>query len=520
METQFIRPASRPGSSDTLPADITDVVLKRIVFLGVSLPALVMLGNLVNVVNSFVLRIMTFDYSVSEGIHDVAIIVISLAVAAIVHRRAFSPPALVRVGLGFCVFAALWFSVAECLVVAEYQSEAIRLGMSYFSFSMVWVVFFPAIVPMRSTPAAITILLAASTSPLTRWVAQRNDWVQFSEGSLTFVTIAMIFSVLMGMAVSNVVYKLGRSVSEARNMGSYRLERSLGSGGMGEVWVASHRMLARPGAVKFIKHDVLAGMDAAQIQKLNQRFEHEVQATATLQSPHTVEIYDYGITPDGTFYYVMELLSGIDMETLVERFGPVEPARAVYMLLQACHSLHEAHSRQLIHRDIKPANLFVCEYGEDRDFVKVLDFGLVKHEESGRDVDVKLTREGVIAGTPAYMYPEAITASGPVDHRSDIYSLGCVAYWLLTGELVFAAETPVAMLAQHANAEPVAPSQRSELEIPAGLDDAVLACLTKRPDDRPQGARELAAMLNKVEFEKPWSAERARAWWERHRVTG
>ena len=468
--------------------------------------------------NSYVLGITTFDYSVLEAGHDVVITLISLAVAWIVHRRLLSSRALINIGLAFCVFAALWFSVTECLVVATYHSDTIRLGMSYFSFSLVWVVFFPAIVPMRTRTAVITIVLAASTSLLTRWLADSFGWVQFSEESIAFVTMAMFFSVLMGVAVSNVVYKLGKSVTEAREMGSYRLEKNLGSGGMGEVWVASHRMLARSAAVKFIKHEVIAGMDAGEIQRLNQRFEHEVQATATLQSPHTVDIYDYGITPDGTFYYVMELLNGIDMETLVKRFGPIEPERAVYMLIQACHSLHEAHCRQLIHRDIKPANLFVCEYGEDRDFVKVLDFGLVKHDKAGDETDPKLTREGSITGTPAYMYPEAITGTSPVDHRSDIYSMGCVAYWLLTGELVFTARTPMAMLTEHATAEPIPPSQRSELEIPEDLDDVVLACLAKHPDDRPDGADELAGRLEGIRFERPWDNERARAWWELHRV--
>jgi serine/threonine-protein kinase len=520
LETQFIRPApSATGSTDALPVDLTNVVLKRIVFLCLTPPTLVILGNIVNLVNSYVLGITSFDYSVLEAAHDIVIILVSLALAWTVHRRLLSSRALIKLGLAFCVFAALWFSATECLVVSAYHSDPIRLGLSYFSFSLVWVVFFPAIVPMRSTAAVVTIVLAASMSPLTRWLSVSNGWVEFSEGSITFITIAMLFSVVMGLAVSNVVYRLGRSVTEAREMGSYRLEENLGSGGMGEVWVASHRMLARPAAVKFIKHEVIRGMGEAEIQKLNQRFEHEVQATATLQSPHTVDIYDYGITPDGTFYYVMELLRGIDMETLVKRFGPIRPERAVYMLIQACHSLHEAHRRQLIHRDIKPANLFVCSYGEERDFIKLLDFGLVKHDRDGDDTDPKLTREGSITGTPAFMCPESITGKGPVDHRSDIYSIGCVAYWLLTGELVFSAETPMGMLTDHATAQPTPPSTLSEVEIPEALDEIVLACLAKHPDQRPQGADDLAARLEEIRFEKRWDNERARIWWDRHRVT-
>ncbi|NNE42611.1 MAG: hypothetical protein HKN12_00245, partial [Gemmatimonadetes bacterium] len=226
---------------DSLPEDITEVTLTRIVLLCLTPPALVVLGNLVNIVNSFVLGITTFDYSPLEAAHDVVITVLSLAAAWTVHRRRFSPRILIRVGLAYCVFAALWFSATECLVVGSYHSDPIRLGMSYFSFTMVWVVFFPAIVPMRSAAAVTTIVLAASTAPLMRWGAESLGWVQFSEGSVVFVTIAMIFSVIMGVAVSNVVYQLGRSVTEAREMGSYRLEKNLGSGGMGEVWSASHR---------------------------------------------------------------------------------------------------------------------------------------------------------------------------------------------------------------------------------------------------------------------------------------
>jgi hypothetical protein len=263
LEKKFIRPTlSTTGSLDTLPGDLTNIVLNRIVILCLSPPVLVTLGNIVNLANSYILRMYTFDYSVLEGVHDSVIIMISLAVAWTVHRRLLSSRALINMGLAFCVFAALWFSATECLVIVEYQSDAIRLGMSYFSFSLVWVVFFPAIVPMRSVTSAVAIVLAASTSPLTRWLADSMGWVQFPEGSITFITIAMFFSVLMGIAVSNVVYKLGKTVTEAREMGSYRLEKNLGSGGMGEVWVASHRMLCKrrskcaAGAGPIVRHPV------------------------------------------------------------------------------------------------------------------------------------------------------------------------------------------------------------------------------------------------------------------------
>jgi serine/threonine-protein kinase len=360
------------------------------------------------------------------------------------------------------------------------------------------------------------ILLVAAMPPLSRGLVQSLGWVELPEGSQVILSILMMFSAIMGLAVSHVVYKLGKSVKAAREMGSYTLERNLGGGGMGEVWQASHRMLARPAAVKLIKPEILIGMHSDEVERLNRRFEHEVQATAALCSPHTVDIYDYGLAQGGTFYYVMELLDGIDMETLVERFGPVEPSRAVYYMIQACHSLNEAHKRQLIHQDIKPANLFVCTYGDDYDFVKVLDFGLVKQDEPGRESDMKLTADGSVTGTPAYMYPEVVSDKNPVDHRSDIYSLGCVAYWLLTGQLVFTAKTHMAMLMEHATAEPVPPSKRSEMEIPKELERVVLTCLEKDPGNRPQSADELASRLRDIEFKQSWDQERAQAWWKLH----
>ncbi len=519
MNTQFVR-STRSGATslDHLPTDLTAIILKRLVILSLSPPALVVLGNLVNVFNSFVLKITPFGYSALEGGHDVVIILISLAVAWTVHRRLLLPRKLIRLGLSYCVFASVWFSAVECLVTSQYPSEPIQFGMSYFSFTLVWVVFFPAIVPMRARMAALTILLAASAPLIVRRVVQHLGWVEFAEGSIVFVTITMIFSVLLGLMVSRVVYQLGRSVSEAREMGSYRLEEHIGGGGMGEVWKASHRMLVRPAVVKFIKHDVLAGGEIDRVELLNRRFEQEVQATATLQSPHTVDIYDYGVTPDGTFYYVMELLDGIDMDTLVRRHGPVAPERVVHLLRQTCHSLHEAHQRQLIHRDIKPANLFVCEYGEDRDFVKVLDFGLVKHHRAEAHADLELTLDGGVPGTPAYMYPEVVSGTHSVDHRSDIYSLGCVAHWLLTGEVVFEALTPMGMMAEHAKSEPIAPSLRSELEIPKALDELILACLAKDPDERPASAEELAQRLAAIGFDREWDQARAKGWWNLHRT--
>ncbi len=388
--------------------------------------------------------------------------------------------------------------------------------LAYHSFNQARGVYFPALVPMRSRSTYFMILLAAAMAPLSRALIQNIGLVELPADSLTILTLVMMFSALMGLVVSHVVYKMGKSVTAAREMGSYTLEENLGSGGMGEVWLASHRMLARPAAVKLMRPEVLSGMQPGEIETLNHRFEHEVQATAALCSPHTVDIYDYGLAQDGTFYYVMELLDGIDMETLVERFGPIEPSRAVYYLIQACHSLSEAHKRQLIHRDIKPANLFVCSYGEDFDFVKVLDFGLVKEVSAQGTQEQRFTQHDGVLGTPAFMPPEMALGKKDIDGRADLYALGCVAHWLLTGTMLFSGESAMEILMRHVNEIPDAPSVRSDLTIPPELDALVLKCLEKEPANRPNNAEELAAKLSEIPFDRPWVNEDAHRWWHTH----
>jgi serine/threonine-protein kinase len=239
-----------------------------------------------------------------------------------------------------------------------------------------------------------------------------------------------------------------------------------------------------------------------------------------MRSPHTINVYDFGVADDGTFYYVMELLDGLDLETFGRRFGPMPAARVIHILRQACHSLAEAHEAGLIHRDIKPANLFICRYGREVDYVKVLDFGLVKASPHAEPAEAVLTTEQVVAGTPAFMSPEQILGNRPVDARSDLYSLGCVGFWLLTGDLVFQGETLMQTMSMHAEKPAPPPSERSELEIPAELDRVILMCLEKDPDGRPSTADELARLLGTCPVRDPWGEERARRWWETHRPAG
>ena len=306
---------------------------------------------------------------------------------------------------------------------------------------------------------------------------------------------------------------LRQEVAEALEIGSYQLVKMLGKGGMGEVWVARHRLLARPAAIKLIRSDILDSEDPSSALR---RFEREAQATATLQSHHTVEVYDFGVTSDGAFYYVMELLEGLDLQTLVERFGPIPAARVVFLLRQVCHSLGEAHDKDLIHRDIKPANIFLCHHGPDYDFVKVLDFGIVGLRGDSSNQRSDITVEGDFAGTPLFMAPEHARGQADIDGRVDIYSLGCVAYWLLTGKVVFEGNSPVDVIVQHVSSAPVAPSERTECEIPKAFEQIVLRCLEKDPADRPQSAWELDELLVRALSDDAWDTAQARDWWSHH----
>jgi serine/threonine-protein kinase len=341
----------------------------------------------------------------------------------------------------------------------------------------------------------------------------------FSPDPLQFffsIIFPYLLSTTMAYVGARVVYTLGKEVTEARELGSYRLVERLGEGGMGEVWRAQHRLLARPAAIKLIRGSGAGNAGAS--DEAVRRFEQEAQVTARLSSPHTVHLFDFGVAGDGRFYYVMELLDGLDLETLVRRHGPLPAGRVIYLLRQVCHSLAEAASFGLVHRDIKPANLFVCRYGGDYDFVKVLDFGIAKAADHLMETrTIGLTAEHGLRGTPAYIAPEQALGGSAVDGRADIYAVGCVAYFLLTGELVFTGNTPMAVVVHHAHTPPTPPSERSELPIPPALERLVLRCLAKNPAERPQSARDLSRLLADVDGVSPWTDDRAQQWWEAHR---
>jgi len=297
-----------------------------------------------------------------------------------------------------------------------------------------------------------------------------------------------------GMSTTRSMTQLGSA------LGMYELEAPIAQGGMGEVWRAKHQLLTRPAAIKLIKPQA-NGSGELEVDKVSvKRFEREAQVTASLRSPHTVQLYDFGVTQTGTFYYVMELLEGTDLESLVRDHGPLEPARVVDILEQTLDSLAEAHSHGLVHRDIKPANLHLSERGLKKNFVKVLDFGLVKLDQGGDETNRSLSRADRITGTPAYLAPELVTNRGKVDGRADIYALGCVAYYLLTGKLVFEGASAMQVAIAHAMEAPIPPSQRVGFPIPKELERIVMACLEKDPERRPGSAVELLAMLQALDF--------------------
>ena len=448
-------------------------------------------------------------------------IAVALAVAWAVQRARLAPRAVIAVALVFEVVSNYGIAAAEYFqpsITLSFRGPWI--GLSWVA---VWTLLFNVVVPTVPRYAVLAALASVTAVPVMVLLSMSV----FSPETVPAPVPAPIFFVflfpyllvvVMAYVAARVVYALGKEVSRARELGSYRLVQRLGAGGMGEVWKADHRLLARPAAIKVIRSSLPGDPAGAVSDDMRRRFEREAQLIARLRSPHTVTLFDFGVTDDGSFYYVMELLEGLDADTIIRRFGPMAAERVVSVLRQICHSLSEAESCGLVHRDIKPANIFLCRYGEDHDFVKVLDFGIAKPVHTTSESATALTMANVIQGTPAFIAPEQ-ALGGDVDGRADIYSTGCVAYWLLTGELVFTADTPMKLLLAHAQAMPDPPSRRTELRLPPELDALVLSCLAKEREHRPQSARDLLRHLDAIPLAEPWTEERARGWWKTHLPT-
>ncbi len=435
-------------------------------------------------------------------------LVLSLGLVFIARRLHQRPERLLDVGLGFEVATA-------ALVGAANWWFAVQNGFGV-SWICIIIILYPAIVPAGVGKVLLASLLAASMDPFWYWVGVQRG-VEYGLGSyqLLWAFLPNYVCAFLAIVPAKVIRGLGRRVSRARELGAYKIGDLLGRGGMGDVYRATHSLLARPAAIKLIRPEIL-GDGGASGSVMVERFRREAHAAATLRSPNTIELYDFGVSNDGRLYYVMELLEGLDLQELVDRFGPVPPARAVHLLKQACLSLGEAHELGLVHRDVKPSNLVACRLGLAVDFVKVLDFGLVKMASLDGDDHARITSPNVTTGTPAFMAPELALGDRPVDRRADLYALGCVAYWLLTGRTPFQAPTPIAMLMKHVQEDPVAPSRVSELPVPAELDRIVLDCLAKDPDDRPPDASTLYRRLSCCPVPDPWNRDRAVEWWSLH----
>jgi eukaryotic-like serine/threonine-protein kinase len=354
--------------------------------------------------------------------------------------------------------------------------------------------------PEAEIGVATEIDYAEAFRPLTilRWTFR---------GLLTLLALSALAIFVFTVIVARLRREAQKAAIEAQQIGQYKLEQKLGSGGMGVVYKGQHAMLRRPTAIKMLDVDKVT-------EAALERFEREVQITSQLNNPHTVAIYDYGRTPEGVFYYAMEYLDGINLQTLVERYGPQPAPRVIQILMQVCSSLYEAHSLGLVHRDIKPANIMLNRRGGEPDVVKVLDFGLVKALDDERLMS--MTQQRSLTGTPLYMSPEAIQMPNSVDARSDLYAVGAVGYYLLTGGPVFDAENVMELCRKHVDAQPISPSERMRTEVPPALENALLACLDKSRAKRPQTARDLAQMISRCPEATAWSIEDADVWWGRH----
>ena len=358
------------------------------------------------------------------------------------------------------------------------------------------------IVSMSIVPVVIVgVMLATST------VCQQAE----NANLMYFVKtcIVMLMTAVIASTGAARIGTLRREAFAAKELGQYRLKERIGRGGMGEVYLAEHRLIKRPCAVKLIRSDRATDPQAIA------RFEREVQTAANLTHWNSVNVYDYGHAEDGTFYFVMEYLPGMSLQELVDTHGPLSSARTIYFLRQICGALQEAHEMNFVHRDLKPANIFAAKLGGEQDVAKLLDFGLAKDVAAGGSTE--LTMFDAIAGSPLFMAPEIATGDAEPGVRSDIYSLGCVAYFLLTGQPPFPGDNPIKVLMAHANDPLVSPS-RLHANIAPDLESIVLRCLEKDPETRIQSAGELAELLDTCRDAHDWSRAEAHQWWSRHEV--
>jgi serine/threonine-protein kinase len=415
----------------------------------------------------------------------------------------------------------LFGGITALLVVAQYLAdvEFVRRGDAVLLVAyekngilqmVVVMVLYGVLIPNRPERTArvvLTLLLGPLVVLVAALAGRASDDLHELASTHTLAinnAIYLCLGAAVAIYVAYVLNRMGAELREAKRLGQYRLGERLGSGGMGDVFLAEHQLLKRPCALKTIN----AAMQANPLAQ--QRFEREVQSAARLSHPNIIAIYDYGHTGDGTFYYVMEYLPGLSLDDLVRQFGPLPPGRVVYLLRQACGGLAEAHAAGLVHRDLKPANVFVAILGGQCDVAKVLDFGLVKPADEA--ADDALTSDAVVSGTPQYMAPEQARGRRDLDARADQYALGGVLYYALTGRPPFEGAGAMDLMIKHAR-DPVRPPSQLNPTIPADLEAVVLRTLEKDPDARFADVRELSRALGACACAADWDADRAEAWW-------
>ena len=520
-----VRVALVAGSGPVAADDLYPLLRRRLLIVSAIIVVIMLMGA----GQYYVRRLTSPEFSVMLGTlsltdwltyawPDLQALIVSSAAVVVLWRR---PPTTVR-GLRLIELTCVG-SLLLCLLASEvkpafwaplesaaHEPFRVRLAivMRYGSIgAYLWcvtLVLYGALIPNTWRWCAV-VVIGMAASPLVNF-AIHAYWLrpldpQIAQDLLVQMGTSNAVSAAIAIFASSRIEILRRQASEARKLGQYTLKDRLGAGGMGEVYRAEHMLLRRPCALKVIRPE-RAG-DPRHLR----RFEREVQMTATLTHPNTVQIYDYGHAADGTFYYVMEYLPGLTLEELVKREGPVPPARAIHFLRQICGALKEAHARSLIHRDIKPGNVMVCERGGIPDVAKLLDFGLVLPPAGDTDGE-KLTQDGALTGTPAYLSPEQAGGQDTVDARSDIYSVGALAYFLLTGQPPFAGRTAVKMLAAHLYEQPE-PMSRRRPDMPADLEAVILRCLAKEPNARFPDAEGLESALSSCGAAGQWTARGA-----------
>jgi hypothetical protein len=413
-----------------------------------------------------------------------------------------TPKGLLRLAM-FAQFQ-LCFSLSNMDIGGPDKRDPDHFGISIVSLVIVLA---PVLIPNPPWKTLLLSLMCATTGPLVlgHHLPGRHSFHQY------FNLYAVNYlAAMLSLAPAFVLRRMQKELEEAQEFGSYQLVARLGKGGMGEVWSARHRLLARPAAIKMIASDFAA--DPLTLK----RFEQEVQATALLRSPHTITIYDYGADKTGTFYYVMELLEGLDLAALVAECGPLSSARTIHILAQVLDSLEEAHERGLVHRDIKPENVYLCRLGVRGDFVKVLDFGLALLTKV--PPESRLTSSEVVQGTPAFIPPEQ-ALQNEMDGRADLYSVACLAYWLLTAKPVFEASSALEQVMHHVGSAPPGLAQRGATDgVPGQLQDLLLECLQKDPKLRPASAKVMRQRLLEVPLSQPWTQADADEWWAQRSV--